>query len=366
MSEKYLKKEKEIKIEDETVNLEVLALNKKSLENGLEIGSKGLKFYSKEFGEYPYKKFTIASTYLPGGMEYPQIVFIGSNLLENNPEYVTLHEIAHQWWYGVIGNNQATNPWIDESTTEYSTELYYLNKDKATFRKNIKETVSKLQFYHKHGVGSSISNISFENYIRSIYNKGKLMHYSHGEIIGHERYSEILSNLYNDYKYQILNTEEYVSYIDNKTSINSSKIYKSWLEDSYLDYAIRNASVTKENDQYIVKTKVINKGGAKFPNKLVFKTENKEYEKNINTSTGTFTYKFNENITEVNLELSGLKKQDIVPENNLKKLTAKKTTNQTNNKDPAKEEQNNNYQILLIILLIAVGALFIRRIRNER
>ena len=40
-------------------------------------------------------------------------------------EYVTVHETAHQWWYGVVGNDQIDEPWLDEALTEYSTILYY-------------------------------------------------------------------------------------------------------------------------------------------------------------------------------------------------------------------------------------------------
>jgi hypothetical protein len=50
------------------------------------------------------------------GMEYPELVFslpVGE---------VVTHEVAHQWWYGLVGNNQFSEPWLDESFAQYSHE----------------------------------------------------------------------------------------------------------------------------------------------------------------------------------------------------------------------------------------------------
>ena len=62
-------------------------------------------------------------------MEYPNLVYIDYNRFSQSNiiilEYIIAHEIAHQWWYGIIGNDQINSPWIDEALTEYSTILYY-------------------------------------------------------------------------------------------------------------------------------------------------------------------------------------------------------------------------------------------------
>jgi aminopeptidase N len=50
------------------------------------------------------------------GMEYPELIFSIPA-----PEVIT-HEIAHQWWYGLVGNNQYREPWLDESFAQYSHE----------------------------------------------------------------------------------------------------------------------------------------------------------------------------------------------------------------------------------------------------
>jgi hypothetical protein len=50
-------------------------------------------------------------------MEYPTIVF-------TNPDRLTVaHEVAHQWWYGIVGDDEYGEPWLDESFASWSQYL---------------------------------------------------------------------------------------------------------------------------------------------------------------------------------------------------------------------------------------------------
>ena len=86
-----------------------------------------VEFFSKIFGEYPYKTLTVVKTpFVYGGMEYPNLVFVSDSVNSKEELYkVVVHEIAHQWWYGIVGNNEYTYPWLDEALTEFSTILFY-------------------------------------------------------------------------------------------------------------------------------------------------------------------------------------------------------------------------------------------------
>lgn len=96
-------------------------------EKYLTLAKNALDYFSETFGKYPYKALSLVSTpFIYGGMEYPNIVFI-SNSIDDEEERlkVIVHEIAHQWWYGLVGNNEIKDAWLDESLSEYSTALFF-------------------------------------------------------------------------------------------------------------------------------------------------------------------------------------------------------------------------------------------------
>ena len=75
--------------------------------------------YSEAFGAYPYGDVDVVMAAFTsfGGMEYPRLVF-------SNPERrVLAHELAHQWWYAVVGNDQYAEPWLDESFATWASML---------------------------------------------------------------------------------------------------------------------------------------------------------------------------------------------------------------------------------------------------
>jgi hypothetical protein len=89
-----------------------------------------VEVFSDIFGRYPYPELNVIESDLYyGGMEYPNAVLITDRLYRQGArdtlEYVIVHEVAHQWWYGVVGSDQIDDPWLDEALTEFSTLLFY-------------------------------------------------------------------------------------------------------------------------------------------------------------------------------------------------------------------------------------------------
>jgi hypothetical protein len=80
--------------------------------------------FSRRFGAYPYGELDLVlndkwSAF--SGMEYPGFVLLVA------PPYggtAAIHEVAHQWWYGIVGNNEYADPWLDEAFAVYSTDLF--------------------------------------------------------------------------------------------------------------------------------------------------------------------------------------------------------------------------------------------------
>ena len=87
-----------------------------------------LEHYGKWYGPYPYGHVTIVDPAYgigAGGMEYPTLFTGGTRLFNpvggDQPESVTIHEAGHQFWYGIVGNNEFEHAWIDEGLNTYST-----------------------------------------------------------------------------------------------------------------------------------------------------------------------------------------------------------------------------------------------------
>src|SRR6185503_18920989 len=87
-----------------------------------------LKYYGEWFGPYPYGHITIVDPAWQsgaGGMEYPTLFTAGSRWLApegvTTPEAVTVHEAGHQFWYGIVGNNEFEHAWMDEGFNTFST-----------------------------------------------------------------------------------------------------------------------------------------------------------------------------------------------------------------------------------------------------
>ena len=107
-----------------------------------KISKESIEIFNDMFGKYPYNIYSvIASDFYIGGMEYPTLSMIDEGLYTNKNkfllEYVIAHETAHQWWYSVVGNDEVSEPWLDEALTEYSTILSFEKK----YGKNIIENL---------------------------------------------------------------------------------------------------------------------------------------------------------------------------------------------------------------------------------
>ncbi|MDZ4667566.1 MAG: M1 family metallopeptidase [bacterium] len=78
--------------------------------------NEGVKFYSDKVGNYPYSIAQVVITPLEagGGMEYPTITNCASN-----DKTTIVHEIGHNWFYGILGSNEREYPWMDESINTY-------------------------------------------------------------------------------------------------------------------------------------------------------------------------------------------------------------------------------------------------------
>jgi hypothetical protein len=85
----------------------------------LKLAKSALERLSRRYGAYPWKSYTLVVTpdFFAGGIEYPTLVYVGRS------PYARLiidHETAHQWFYSLVGNDQARDPWLDETLATWA------------------------------------------------------------------------------------------------------------------------------------------------------------------------------------------------------------------------------------------------------
>lgn len=85
-------------------------------------------YYEKTFGPYFYSGLTVlALVYPSGGEEYPTLLFMDTSRDTAYRRFIVAHEVAHEWFYGVAGNDVARHAWLDESLAQIAMYLFYLD-----------------------------------------------------------------------------------------------------------------------------------------------------------------------------------------------------------------------------------------------
>lgn len=98
--------------------------------NSIEYLNDATFYYSLWVGEYAYNHVTAVDGVLSegGGMEYPNVTIIGKSGNAVSLEEVIMHEVGHNWFYGMLGSNERDHPWMDEGLNSFIESRYMKRK----------------------------------------------------------------------------------------------------------------------------------------------------------------------------------------------------------------------------------------------
>ncbi len=164
----------------------------------LQETEKALDLFGRVFGAYARDRFVVVQGDFPDGMEFTGLVFVGGAWFTNfdgGPQnYLTLisvHEIAHQWWYARVGSDSALNPWLDEALATYSEYLYI--EEHYPVYKNWWWTFRVASFFPRGTVDSDVYEFATaREYINAVYLRGVQMLHNLRVDIGDEAFFELL------------------------------------------------------------------------------------------------------------------------------------------------------------------------------
>ncbi|PWW38705.1 M1 family metallopeptidase [Paenibacillus pabuli] len=174
---------------------------KKIVDGYVDQAFKAIDFFSDKYGKYPYPEFRIVESYVEGvAIEYSRLIQMGQIGINSAPEQDTVfvHEIAHQWFHALIGNNSETESFLDEGFADFS-KVYFSEKQGDTMNgfKSIQfddSTVDKAIASTNDEVGDWASPV--------YYDKGRQAIYQLYRSVGEEKFDAFMKEYFKRYVYQ--------------------------------------------------------------------------------------------------------------------------------------------------------------------
>ncbi|WP_329192629.1 MULTISPECIES: M1 family aminopeptidase [unclassified Streptomyces] len=156
--------------------------------------------HAARFGAYPYGELdaVIDNNYWFGGMEYPGFV------LDLVSTTALTHEIGHQWWYGIVGDDEYNSPWLDEAFTDYATDLA-LNKtgtncwSSVSWASTAEKITNPMAYWDTHS----------SRYSTVIYGYGKCALHDLRRVLGDSVMAKLLKDYATSHWYGVSTTAEF-------------------------------------------------------------------------------------------------------------------------------------------------------------
>lgn len=215
----------------------------RAFEESLSTATKALQYFSSTFGKYPYAKLDVVETdFCYGGMEYPCLVMITSGLEKRSYETAIIHEIAHQWWYGLVGNDQVREAYLDEGLAEYSTLMFYrAHPDYQVDSKQLLADTTKQYNTFIKIVGNYNNNIntsmnralnefeSQQQYTYMTYLKGMIMFGQVNEVMGDKKFEAALRRYFDTCKLKLATKDDMLSCFEKSYGANISNLFNTFI-----------------------------------------------------------------------------------------------------------------------------------------
>ncbi|WP_171016811.1 M1 family metallopeptidase [Pseudalkalibacillus caeni] len=194
----------------------------------LESGAESIQLFSEKFGKYPWPELDVVTMEgWFGGMEYPQLVMIsfsGERSLEWTKS-VNAHEIGHQWFYGIIGDNEYDEPWLDESFASFAASLYDGELD------SLEVPPVPDEYYHLSSPVSDFTARASEGginyYYWMIYGYGSSTLNDLRQELGDSVFYEAMRSYFKEQKFGVSSTEEFISAMERSSGMDLSEFFNS-------------------------------------------------------------------------------------------------------------------------------------------
>ena len=233
---------------------------------------RAVEFYSEKVGEYPYPHATAVygPLFAGGGMEYPMVTIISDVGGAESLDEVVMHEVGHNWFYGILGSNERDHAWMDEGLNSYIEsrymEQYYPDSKpmlpKQITEKGYKEKQDYLVYRVKAAVEedqaceTSSNDFTNINYYLGAYGKPTLIFRYLQEYLGTEEMDKLMHAYFDKWKFKHPQPTDIREVFENGSGKNLSFIFDDLIKtNKKIDYKLGGrtaSSITVINKGEIV------------------------------------------------------------------------------------------------------------------
>jgi len=193
-----------------------------------------VKNLQAEVGPYPFAELDIVDA--PGafgGIEYPGEIFIGVVGESNFFETATVHEVGHQWFYSLIGDDQLLEPWLDEAAASYTEVLY---DEKVHGTQAAADDLRNFRGYLDYAssptlpIGRPVKGYTSEgDYDAIVYGKGALFFDALRHQLGDKTFFAFLKNYYTKYRYGFAAATDFQAVAEATCACDLKSLFDLWV-----------------------------------------------------------------------------------------------------------------------------------------
>ncbi len=200
-----------------------------------------LRAFNQRYGRYPLTELEVVQAALTRflGVEYPGVVLIEENLYQRSSrtlETTVAHEVAHQWWYSLVGNDYQGEPWLDEGLASYSQIIYYESlgdggRAEAELQ-SFREQYQRARSAGRDGAVDRPVTAFRGNYVALVYAKSALFFQALREQLGDATFFSFLQSYYTSYRYSEVNGREMLATAEVSCGCDLQQFYADWISDA--------------------------------------------------------------------------------------------------------------------------------------
>jgi hypothetical protein len=227
-----------------TVNSYALEERRDGAELALQYAVDALESFNDRFGPYPYTELDLVSTPMQAlGIEYPGIMGMALELYDPQAEVLglpsqillesaTAHEVGHQWFYNVVGNDQVDEPWLDEAIVQYVVALYYLDTGGPRAAQGYEDSwYGRWDRVDRADIPIGLPAGDYEGgeYGAIVYGRGPLFVEALSEKMGQQVFDEFLRDYYESHKWGVGTGESFKELAEQHCECDLTSLFEEWV-----------------------------------------------------------------------------------------------------------------------------------------